>query len=81
MSSHTPHPDSHEHGLADDCPRCGEHAQHPFESLDDANLLNLLSRVNLDLPARSDNERKAMDVIEDTIRRYDRIVQLERSLI
>lgn len=81
MSSHTVHPDTHDSGLADDCPRCDEHAQHPFESLDDTNLLNLLSRVNLDLPARSGNERKAMDVIKDTIRHYDRIVQLERSLL
>lgn len=64
MTVHTSHPPSHTHGLADDCPRCAEHAEHPFESLDTVNLRELLYRVNLDLPARSGNERRAMDAIE-----------------
>lgn len=34
---HTPHPDSHKHGLADDCPECQSHAKRPPE-LDAENL-------------------------------------------
>lgn len=34
MSAHSPHPDSHEFGLADDCERCAEHAEHPERGLD-----------------------------------------------
>lgn len=37
-SIHSPHPDTHTHGLHDGCPRCEEHAEHPIQSLDDANL-------------------------------------------
>ena len=43
--SHTIHPDSHEHGLADDCPRCAEHAEHPLTSLDARNLRTLVERT------------------------------------
>lgn len=42
LTVHTPHPDSHSHGLADSCPRCQEHAAHPAASLDRENLLRLL---------------------------------------
>lgn len=45
MATHTYHPDSHTNGLADDCPRCAEHAEHPVESLDAANLLALWERM------------------------------------
>lgn len=67
MPSHTYHLDTHEHGLADECPRCNEHAEHPFESLDTRNLRNLVSRVEQDLGARSANEAKAMEEIQLTI--------------
>lgn len=60
MTTHTFHPDSHTHGLADDCPRCAEHAEHPTRSLDDANFAALVDRYMRDLPPRSENERKAM---------------------
>jgi hypothetical protein len=60
MSSHTYHEDTHEFGLADDCPRCEEHAEHPFDSLDSENILALLDRIENNLPARSDNEARAM---------------------
>jgi len=42
MTSHTLHEDSHTHGLADDCPRCREHAEHPEASLDRTNTARLL---------------------------------------
>ena len=73
MSSHTYHPDSHEHGLADGCPRCYEHSLHPFETLDDTNLRNLTLRVREDAEARSENERTAMNVIESVIFRHERL--------
>jgi len=37
-TTHTPHPDSLEHGLSDDCPRCSEHANDPFAQLDPAHV-------------------------------------------
>lgn len=42
MASHGPHPDSHTHGLADGCPRCQEHAEHPERGLDRDNIRRLL---------------------------------------
>jgi len=69
MSVHTFHPDTHEHGLVDGCPRCAEHAEHPFESLDSRNLQALIARVEDEADARSDNEARAMRVIEATMRR------------
>jgi hypothetical protein len=41
MSTHIFHPDTHEHGLASDCPRCIEHAEHPERGLDSDNLERL----------------------------------------
>jgi hypothetical protein len=73
MSIHTPHPDSHTHGLNDDCPRCYEHSLHPFESLDDANLRALTQRVLRGQEARSNNERTAMNVVEMVVFRYRRL--------
>jgi hypothetical protein len=65
---HTQHPDSHEHGLADGCPRCAEHAVDPVASLDDQNFDLLVGRTVLwmqdqEFP-RSDTEKAAMRVIE-----------------
>lgn len=60
MTVHAYHPDTHTHGLADDCPRCLEHARHPLNSLDLENLAALRLRLNDDLAARSDTEALAM---------------------
>ncbi len=43
MTTHTYHPDTHMHGLDDDCPRCQEHIQHPAASLDSENIRRLLA--------------------------------------
>lgn len=43
MTMHSLHPDSHEHGLADDCPRCAEHAEHPIRTLDRENLRRIMA--------------------------------------
>lgn len=42
MTTHTFHPDTHEHGLQDDCPRCIEHSEHPIQSLDRQNLTRIM---------------------------------------
>jgi hypothetical protein len=60
MSTHTVHPDVHEHGLADGCDRCGEHAQNPLTSLDEGTLRALLQRVVNRDGYRSENERVAI---------------------
>lgn len=71
MTSHTLHPDTHEHGLADDCPRCAELAVDPFTYMDDRNLVLLYDRTlswmrDEEFP-RSDTERDAMRVMEYVI--------------
>lgn len=60
MATHTFHPDTHVYGLADGCPRCDEHAQNPMVGLDSANLAALRHRLAHALPARSENEARAM---------------------
>lgn len=42
MTIHSPHPDTHAHGLQDDCPRCQEHAEDPISSLDAGNLRRIV---------------------------------------
>jgi hypothetical protein len=60
MTTHSYHPDTHTHGLADDCPRCAEHAYHPIHSLDPENLAALRYRIKHGLEPRSQNEAIAM---------------------
>lgn len=69
MTVHIFHPDTHEHGLFDGCPRCEEHAQDPLLSLDTRNLVLLAERVRNGESARSENERLAMERIERAIAR------------
>ena len=65
---HSPHPNTHDNGLADDCERCAEHAEHPFLSLDDDNLRALIERTQAWMRdeefSRSENELMAMRVVE-----------------
>lgn len=70
--SHTFHPPTIDAGLADGCPRCDEHAAHPLESLDSANLRQLWDRmIGLEYQdddacrPRSENEGRAMRVLYD----------------
>lgn len=63
MTTHTYHPDSHEFGLQDDCPRCAEHSLYPWQSLDSENLANLKSRIGQGLTARSGTEAQAMEML------------------
>lgn len=76
--NHTIHPDSHAFGLADDCPRCAHSAAHPFESLDDDNLLMLIARVrdwDENLP-RSGAEETAMRNVEAGLQHAARLASL-----
>lgn len=43
MTMRSIHPDTHTHGLADDCERCAEHAEHPIQSLDTENLRRIMA--------------------------------------
>ena len=76
MSSHKPHPDSHTHGLSDECPRCEEHAQHPLLTLDSINLRNLIQRVVNREGYRSDTERVAMMNVRESLEQAGRIAQI-----
>lgn len=57
---HTLHPDIHDHGLADGCPRCEELASHPA-ALDRHACDAILERLRGGLAPRSLNERRAME--------------------
>jgi len=60
VSAHTVHQDTHSFGLADECPRCEEHASYPLASLDDENLEQLFQRLDAAQEPRSTNEARAM---------------------
>lgn len=70
MATHTPHPEIAEHGLADDCERCGELAGQPLE-LDNPNFQAAWARMlstsfnsgEPRLPARTGNEAKLLGVL------------------
>lgn len=74
------YPDSHEYGLADDCPRCEQHARDPLRGLDDDNVTNLLWRVETGQPPRSTNEAIAMAHIRDAIAVHDRLSSYLQNL-
>lgn len=80
MVSHTIHPDSHEHGLSDDCPRCLQHAVTPALTLDDENLTALVWRVIEGKPARSQAEGLAMFSVEAIFRGYRKLRLLVPSI-
>ena len=67
MTTHTFHPDTHEYGLADGCPRCDEHAERPLDGLDQENLANLIDRVQRHEEPRSANEYRAMYMLEKAL--------------
>ena len=62
---HSYHPNTHTHGLADDCERCDQHAEHPWWGLDGENLRVLRDRITGGLPPRSVNEGKAMAALAE----------------
>ena len=79
MSIHTFHPDTHEFGLADNCPRCEEHANHPLAGLDDSNLRELLRRIEERLLNRSINEGIAMAQLRDVLVQVERLDEVRQA--
>jgi hypothetical protein len=67
VATHTNHPDVHEHGLADGCPRCTEQAHLPFRTLDRRALAGIIARLAAKLPSRSENEGAAMQKVGEAI--------------
>lgn len=71
MSSHLPHPRISEGGLSDRCERCQEMGRHPFETLDDTNLRQLVERTKAWMRdeqfPRSEAEMSAMRIVEKAI--------------
>jgi hypothetical protein len=61
MTSHVLHADVHEVGLQDGCPRCEEHATHPYHSLDERMIEELERRVEDLEPPRSKAEALALE--------------------
>jgi hypothetical protein len=56
--------DIHDTGLLDECPRCLHHANFPFSELDKRMVDNLLTRIQDNLPPRSDTEGIAMAKVQ-----------------
>lgn len=79
MSSHGPHPPTHEHGLADGCERCAEHAERPLDALDDVNLGHLIDRVLDGSDDRSDVERTARIGVEQALRAGQKLARFPRA--
>jgi hypothetical protein len=78
--SHSYHPPIEEHGLADGCERCAEHARDPFISLDNTNLSLLVVRTMAWMQdkkfPRSENEAAAMREVEYVVVRARRLRHL-----
>lgn len=81
MSVHSFHPDSHTHGLADNCERCAEHAANVY-TLDNDNLralYELRQKVEADVPGfsyRSQNEQTASYNLGCALRITSRLLQM-----
>ena len=75
MSAHSVHPSIRENGLADGCLRCREHAEYPFEGLDDGNMENLIDRIASQDESRSVNEDDAMRVVSKAMGRAQVLYQ------
>lgn len=77
MTAHVyPHPDTHQSGLFDGCPRCVELAEFPFASLDKQNLETLIRMARADMPSRSLLERHALDQMDNFLLAAERMAAL-----
>lgn len=76
MAIHSVHPDIPGAVLFDDCERCREHADNPFDSLDDGNLTKLALAVKRDTDAVTNNDRLARYNIYHVIQKYHRLIGL-----
>lgn len=76
--THVYHPDVHEYGLQDGCPRCNQLARDPSQ-LDDRMVAALFERLANDLLPRTDVEAVAMTVLramEEGANRFYRMREL-----
>jgi hypothetical protein len=71
VTSHGYHKDVHEHGLQDDCDRCQELAEDPFNLTDLDVFRSLVWRIDNDRPPRSMCENAAMSRIRRTILEFE----------
>jgi hypothetical protein len=75
MTAHIGHPSIRENGLDDGCPRCKEHAERPFDGLDDGNMEVLIDRIADVLDPRSKNEAIAMYRITTVMSKANKLYQ------
>lgn len=78
MSMHTRHEGMPENAvLADNCPRCEEHARDPFAALDDSHLARLLEKIDKvkvdGIVNESTNDWIAINHILDVRNKADRL--------
>lgn len=73
MTTHNHFTSIRELGLADHCPRCDEHAERPFDGLDDDNMEALVDRIADVLDPRSKNEAIAMYRITTVISKANKL--------
>lgn len=76
MTVHDPHDSTLQVGLVDGCDRCAEHAEHPFDSLDDKHIVQLATMVMARTYPRTNNEAKALRIIEKVILSAQRLKNL-----
>jgi hypothetical protein len=67
------------------CARCADIGEHPFENLDDTNMALLVARTrewmrDREFP-RSDSEREAMRIMEQTLVRMDHLDRIARNAV
>ena len=81
MTMHSRHSDF-EAVLYDNCARCDQHAEHPFDSLDDSHLGRLASMVFIGTKGRTANERRAIREVQDVMvkaARLERVIEFVKK--
>lgn len=81
MASHVDHPPIATFGLADDCERCTEHAQHPWRDLDPSNLRPLIEMaVDRNTRPRSETEAIAVANVLTQLERFGKLAEAAPEL-
>jgi hypothetical protein len=62
VTTHTYHPPAHTDGLADDCPRCQEHTEAPWATLDRQSIYRLLHGGEI-----TDTDRRAASKLRSAL--------------
>lgn len=66
--------------LADNCPRCKEHAYRPFDSLDDGSLARLVAQIENGDAAVTTNDMRARGQVRDTLAKARRLARIMGSV-